>query len=142
MNYNNGKYDDIINLPHHVSKKHPQMSLEARSAQFAPFAALTGYDEKIKETSRLTNERIEIDDELKSALDIKLQLIREEISNKPKITINYFVPDLKKNGGSYKIVTGKVKRIDEYKKMIVLENELEIAINEIIDITGEIFKLD
>lgn len=68
--------------------------------------------------------------------------IRQRVSNKPKITINYFVPDLKKNGGSYKIVTGKVKRIDEYKKMIVLENELEIAINEIIDITGEIFKLD
>jgi len=136
-----GKYNDIINLSRPISKR-PKMTLEQRSAQFAPFAALTGYDEKIKETSRLTNERIEIDDELKSALDIKLQLIREEISNKPKITINYFVPDLKKNGGSYKIVTGKVKRIDEYKKMIVLENELEIAINEIIDITGEIFKLD
>lgn len=136
-----GKYNDIINLSRPISKR-PKMTLEQRSAQFAPFAALTGYDEKIKETSRLTNERIEIDDELKSALDIKLQLIREEISNKPKITINYFVPDLKKNGGNYKIVTDNVKRIDEYKKMIILENEIEIPISEIIDITGEMFKLD
>lgn len=136
-----GKYNDIINLSRPISKR-PRMTLEQRSAQFAPFAALTGYDEQVRETSRLTNEKIEIDDELKSALDIKLQLIREELSIKPKITINYFVPDLKKNGGSYKIVTSNVKRIDEYKKVIVLENELEIAISEIIDITGEMFKLD
>lgn len=136
-----GKYNDIINLSRPISKR-PRMTLEQRSAQFAPFAALTGYDEQVREISRLTNEKIEIDDELKSALDIKLQLIREELSIKPKITINYFVPDLKKNGGSYKIVTSNVKRIDEYKKVIVLENELEIAISEIIDITGEMFKLD
>lgn len=136
-----GKYDDIINLSRPISKR-PKMTLEQRSAQFAPFAALTGYDEKIKETSRLTNEKIEIDDELKSSLDNKLQLIREELSIKPKVTINYFVPDLKKNGGSYKIVTGNIKRIDEYKKIIVLENELEIAISDIIDITDEVSKID
>ena len=136
-----GKYDDIINLSRPISKR-PKMTLEQRSAQFAPFAALTGYDEKIKETSRLTNEKIEIDDELKSSLDNKLQLIREELSIKPKVTINYFVPDLKKNGGSYKIVTGNIKRIDEYKKIIILENELEIAISDIIDITDEVSKID
>lgn len=135
------KYDDIINLSRPISKR-PKMTLEQRSAQFAPFAALTGYDEKIKETSILTNEKIEIDDELKSALDNKLQLIREELSIKPKVTINYFVPDLKKNGGSYKIVTGNIKRIDEYKKIIILENELEIAISDIIDITDEVSKID
>lgn len=136
-----GKYDDIINLSRPISKR-PRMTLEQRSAQFAPFAALTGYDEKIKETSRLTNERIDIDDELKSALDIKLKLIIEKLSVKPKLTIDYFVPDLKKNGGSYKTVTGNVKKIDEYKKTIILENELEIPISEIIDITGDMFKSD
>lgn len=132
-----GKYDDIINLLRPVSKKN-KMTLEQRSAQFVPFAALTGYDEKIKETSRLTSEKIELDDELKLELDTKLQLIKKEISNKPKITINYFVPDQKKNGGSYKMVTGKIKRIDKYKKVIVLENDLEIEISDIIDITGRI----
>ena len=75
------QYDDIINLPHHVSKKHPQMSLYARSAQFAPFAALTGYEDAIKETSRETSEKIDIDDELKSILDSKLQIIMEQIKN-------------------------------------------------------------
>ena len=136
-----GKYDDIINLSRPISKR-PKMTLEQRSAQFAPFAALTGYDEQIKEKARLTNEKIELNDEIKSVLDIKLQLISKELSNKPKITIKYFVPDQKKNGGSYKIVTGIAKRIDEYKKIIVLENELKIAIAEIIDITGDIFKFD
>ena len=136
-----GKYDDIINLSRPISKK-TRMTLEQRSAQFAPFAALTGYDEKIKETSRLTNERIDIDDELKSALDIKLKFIIEKLSVKPKITIDYFVPDLKKSGGSYKTVTGNVKKIDEYKKTIILENEIEIPISEIIDITGNMFKVD
>ena len=69
------KYEDIINLPHHISNKHPQMTLEARAAQFAPFAALTGYDDEVKETTRLTNRRIELDEEAKSILDKKLQII-------------------------------------------------------------------
>lgn len=136
---NNGKYNDIINLPHYVSKKHTQMSLEARSAQFAPFAALTGYDDVIRETARLTSDRKELDEELKTILDFKLQIIQEHISMNPKITIRYFVPDLKKDGGSYKTVTGNVKSINKYKKLIILEKEIEIPILEIIEITGEIF---
>lgn len=136
---NNGKYDDIINLPHHVSKKHPQMSLEARSAQFAPFAALTGHNDAIKETGRLTNTRKEIDEEMKTILDGKLQIIKEQISTKPEITCTYFIPDLKKDGGTYVTVTGNVKKIDEYKQLIVLENKTEIPISEVIDIIGDIF---
>lgn len=131
---NNGKYDDIINLPHHVSKKHPRMSLEARAAQFAPFAALTGYDEVIRETARLTNKRIEINEELKAILDEKLLLIKEQKYTKPNINVTYFVPDSKKDGGKYVRVTGKVLKIDEYKQKIILENKIEIPISEIIEI--------
>jgi len=131
---NSDKYEDIINLPHHVSKKHPRMSLEARSAQFAPFAALTGYDEVIKETARLINQRIEINEELKAVLDEKLLLLKEQIHTKPNITVTYFVPDYKKDGGEYVTVTGKVFKIDEYKQKIILENKIEIPISEIVKI--------
>ena len=129
-----GKYDDIINLPHHISKKHPQMSLEARAAQFAPFAALTGYDDAVKETARLTNERIDLDEEAKMMLDAKLQVIREQLLEKPLVTITYFVPDAKKNGGKYVTTNGSVKKIDDYKHLIILDNSVEITIDEIIDI--------
>lgn len=129
-----GKYDDIIDLPHHISKKHPQMSLEARAAQFAPFAALTGYDDAVKETARLTNERIDLDDEAKMMLDAKLQVIREQLSEKPLVTIIYFVPDAKKDGGKYVTINGNVKKIDDYKHLIILDNSVEITIDEIIDI--------
>lgn len=131
---NNENYDDIINLPHHVSKKHPRMSLEARSAQFAPFAALTGYDEVIRETARLTNQRIEISEELKAILNEKLLLIKEQIHNKPNITVTYFVPDSKKDGGKYISVKGKVLKIDEYKQNIIFENKIKIPISDIIEI--------
>lgn len=139
---NSGKYNDIINLSHHISKKHPRMSLEARSAQFAPFAALTGYDDVIKETARLTSERIDIDEGVKSILNRKLHLIREQIYIKPEITVTYFVPDSKKDGGSYVMITGNVIKIDDYKQKIVLENKIEIPMSEIIKITGKIFKED
>lgn len=131
MNTTN-KYDDIINLPHHISKKHPQMSIEARSAQFAPFAALVGFDKEIQEVERLTSNRKDIDENLKEILDIKLQIIKEQINTKPLITITYFVTDLKKDGGSYITINGNAERIDEYKNTIILENKIEIPISEII----------
>lgn len=128
------KYDDIINLPHHISKKHPQMSMEARAAQFAPFAALTGYEDAVKETARTTTEKIELDEESKTILDAKLQIIVEQLINKPTISITYFVQDLKKEGGKYISIIGSVRKIDEYKQCIVLEDKTEIYINDIIDI--------
>ena len=139
--YNYGKYDDIINLSHHESKKYPRMSNEARAAQFAPFAALTGYDEVINETSRLTTKRKEINEELKEILDAKLQIIQDKVLANPKITFTYFVSDSKKDGGSYVTVIGKVIKIDEFSQKIILENRTEIPIPEIVDITGEIFKI-
>lgn len=130
-----GEYDDIINLPHHVSEKHPQMSLEARSAQFAPFAALTGYDEQVQETARLTNDRKELADGLKMILNEKIVKIKEKLVDMPEVIITYFIPDARKKGGKYVSVTGKVKKIDEFKHVIVFDNKKEIPIQEIIEIT-------
>lgn len=130
------KYRDIINLPHHVSLKHPQMSLEARSAQFASFAALTGYEDEVKETARLTEERIELDEELKEILDKKINSLKKQIKDSPRVTITYFVPDDKKEGGKYETITGKVKKIDCFNKEIILIGGEIVPIGEIIDITN------
>ena len=135
-----GKYDDIINLSRPVSKR-PKMTLEQRSAQFAPFAALTGYEGQVKETARLTDKRIEINEELKLLLNLKLQLIQEKIKEQPEITITYFIPDNKKEGGMYTTITNSVKKIDMYKNEIVLIDWNTISINEIIDINGEIYQM-
>ena len=128
-------YKDIINLPHHVSKKHPQMSLEARSAQFAPFAALVGYDALVHETARLTDDKIEIDEEEKEIIDSQLQLVKEQISDRPKVTITYFVKDTRKAGGEYVTAEANVKKIDDYKNSIVMENGLEIPIEDILKLS-------
>ena len=138
MKYDN-KYEDIINMPHHVSNKHSQMSLYARSAQFAPFAALTGYEDAINETARETNEKIEIDEELKIILDSKLQILTDRIKQKSEILFTYFIKDQKKEGGKYITITGIVKKIDVYEGSIYLMDNTNIPINDIIDISGEIF---
>lgn len=130
-------YNDIINLPHHVSKKHPQMSLEQRSAQFAPFAALTGYEGQINETARLTNCKIELDEEEKIILDSKIQIIKDKIKEFPEITITYFVPDLKKDGGEYIEAKGIVKKIDIYSQKIIFTDGLKVSIDDILDIESE-----
>ncbi len=135
------KYNDIINLPHHVSNTHPSMSVYARSAQFAPFAALKGYDDEIKETGRFTNKRIDIDEELKNELNIKLKIITKNIFDRPKLTFIYFIPDKRKDGGKYVKVKGSVKKIDEYKKIIVLEDNTKINIYDIVNIEGDIFNI-
>ena len=136
----NHQYDDIIYLPHHVSKKHPPMSIYARSAQFAPFAALTGYEDAVRETARETSEKIEIDDEVKKILDGKIQMLVEKLKTKPEISITYFVSDLKKDGGAYITVDGIIKKIDMYEQCIFLADNTEIPMNDIIDISGEIFE--
>ena len=137
----NHNYDDIIEMDHHISKKHPQMSLYARSAQFAPFAALTGYEDAVKETGREVGERIDIDDELKNILETKIQILTEKINKKVETTFTYFLTDLTKNGGEYISVTGIVKKIDSYNQKIILEDNTEIFVNDIIDISGELFNI-
>ena len=136
----NKNYDDIINLPNHISLKHPRMSIEARSAQFAPFAALTGYNDAVKETERLTDKRIEIDDNLKQILNNKLNYILENIDKKTLIIITYFIPDNKKDGGKYIEKTGIIKKVDIINQYIYLYDKTKIPIKEIINITGDIFE--
>jgi hypothetical protein len=129
-----GKYDDIINLPHHVSKTHSPMKAIDRAAQFSPFAALTGHDSAVKETARLTYNRIELDEYMKISINNKLQIIEEDLENFPEIQITYFQPDLKKKGGSYVTSIGAVKKIDEFKRVIIMTNGTVILIDEIISI--------
>lgn len=126
------KYDDIINLPHHVSKYYPRMSLEARSAQFAPYDALEGYSDGVRETERTTDKKIILDEEKKEILNSKLNIIKN--SSDIEVTITYFVKDLKKEGGCYKNKTGYVKKIDIYNQVIIMSDNTKISINEIIDI--------
>ncbi|MBP3544032.1 MAG: hypothetical protein J6J86_07365 [Lachnospiraceae bacterium] len=128
------RYDDIINMPHHVSKKHPQMPLADRAAQFSPFAALTGYEAAIAETARVTEERLELSENSREELNVQLQLLKERLPEKPVVEITYFVPDERKAGGSYETVTGVVKKIDEYGQRIVLENGVSVKMGEVVNI--------
>ena len=128
-------YDDIINMPHYVSKIRKPMSLQNRSAQFAPFSALTGYDEKIREVARETSKKIELDDGIKLMLNEKLCLIKNDIKLRPKVTITYFVRDNRKeNRGRYKTITLNVKVVDEVYKRIILVDNTIISFDNIIDI--------
>ena len=135
----NGKYDEIMGLPHHVSKTRPQMPMSDRAAQFAPFAALTGYDAAIKETGRLTDERIELDVEALSALDMKYQLLMEALDEAPEVTITYFQPDERKAGGKYVSATGAVKKVDDFERRITMRDGTRIPMDDVLSIDGELF---
>lgn len=113
------KYDDIIHLPHHVSKKHPRMSLLNRAAQFSPFAALTGHGAAIRETARLTDTFIELDEDQKEKLNEQLQKLRKAPEQNPEVMVTYFQPDQQKNGGTYVTIRGIIKKLDEYGRRIL-----------------------
>ena len=126
-------YSDIINLPHHVSHNHPQMPMEARAAQFAPFAALTGYDAVIHETARQTDKQVELEEYDNERLNRKFAELVTILDNHPEITLSYFLPDKSKDGGTYATVTGHIKKIDTYEQFLEMENGLLIPISNIID---------
>lgn len=142
MNNNKDNYDDIINLEHYTSKVHPRMSMESRAAQFAPFSALTGYEESVKETARLTDEKIEIDDGLKEMLNNRLLIIEEKLKSNPLVTITYFVPDKKKRGGKYITSDVYIKKIDNIELKIITKENITIGINEIINISSNDIKFN
>ncbi len=129
------RYDDIIELPHHVSRKHPQMPLLDRAAQFAPFAALTGHEAAIRETARLTEEEIELDENSKELLDLRLQQLQEHLPEQPSVTVTYFKPDEKKSGGAYETVTGKVKKVDGYTGELVFTDGRRIVLGTVVELT-------
>jgi hypothetical protein len=134
-----GAYDDIIDLPHHVSATRPPMAAMDRAAQFSPFAALTGYDAAIRETARLTDERMELDESAKEALNDRLKIIEDRMKEHPEIAITYFQPDAKKDGGAYATAVGTAKKIDEYERIVVMTDGTSIFIDDIISIEGQIF---
>ena len=129
-----GKYDDIIHLPHHVSRKHPRMSNHDRAAQFSPYAALTGFEAKINETARLTDRKLELDDYAKAQLDAKLQELRAKLSQKPPVRLTYFKADERKEGGAYVQITALVRKIDPYERCLHLFNEETIPIDDIYEL--------
>ena len=139
-NANNHQYDDIIDLPHHVSATRPRMSMIDRAAQFSPFAALTGYDAAIKETDRLTDERIELSEESRAVLDRKQQLLLDNLADRPVISVTYFVPDERKSGGAYITVAGRVKKVDDYQRLLLLTDGTKIPLDEILDMESELFR--
>ena len=132
-------YEDIVNLPPHISKKHPQPTMLERAARFAPFAAITGYEEMVLEEARVTEERIELDDGTLAMLNEKLNIIHDSLDSEPVIQITYFEPDKKKSGGAYISVTGTVKRIDEYERLVIMSDGKKIRIDEIFGLEGKLF---
>lgn len=137
------EYDDIIYLPHPVSATHPQMSRMNRAAQFSPFAALTGYGDAVQETARLTDAKIELDDSRREELDRRLQILAagtEQSTEPPCVTVTYFSPDDRKEGGSYRTQTGIVKKIDSFAHVLVLEDGTRIPMENLTELTGDWFE--
>ena len=135
----NSPYADIIHLPHHVSQNHPQMPMLDRAAQFAPFAALTGYDDSIAEAGRLTTERRELSEQEQAELNRRFNFLLEQLKSKPVGDIVHFVPDERKSGGEYQSVTGSIKTISLPERMITLNSGQVIHFDDILDITGTVF---
>ena len=132
-------YDDIINLPHHTSRKHPRMPIKDRAAQFAPFAALTGHEAAIRETARLTDEREILSDEAIAVLNEKLKIISKNPGTGQTVKITYFVPDARKAGGAYVTHSGSVRKIDLYEHILIMTDGTVIPVGQISRIDGELF---
>lgn len=134
-----GPYDDLLDLPHPTSARHPRMPAIDRAAQFSPFAALTGYEAVIRETARLTDRRIELDEDAKSALDRKLRIAADRLDERPPVTITYFQADKTKPGGRCETIEGVIRRIDDYRRVIVLLDGRQIAIDDLVALEGALF---
>lgn len=132
-------YADIINLPHHELKTRQRMPIINRAASFSPFAALTGYDDAVKETARLTSEQIELDEGAKEILNDKLRIAADKADQEPEIKVTYFLPDKKKDGGAYITIKAVIKRIDEYERLVVFTDKSTIPIDDIYEIEGDIY---
>lgn len=121
-----------MELPHHVSSKHPQMPMSDRAAQFSPFAALVGYDAAIKEADRLTDERIEPEEDRLNELNMRFRIIKEHLADEPEVCISYFEPDERKAGGSYLEISGAVKKIDDFERTLTMKDGTKISIDDIL----------
>lgn len=135
MNKKQDDYSDMLYMPHPTSLTHPRMSRIDRAAQFSPFAALVGYDAAVEEAARETEDKICLDEDRKAELDMRLQILLSHISEHPQASITYFLPDSRKEGGSYPTITGALKRIDLLTRLITLMDGTLIPIDSIVDVT-------
>ena len=126
-----GPYDDILNLPHPTSKNHPQMSVRERAAQFSPFAALTGHAAAIAETARLTDRKLELEEDAKAELDRRQAILLARVGERPEVTVTWFQPDERKEGGAYVTITGRLKKLDEVHRALVLTDGTEIPLDDV-----------
>lgn len=134
-------YDDLLNLPHHTSAVQPAMPIQNRAAQFAPFAALVGYDALIRETARLTDQKAELDESVKAELNEKLRLLLELLPQQPEVTITYFQPDSKKAGGAYRMVTDNVRKYRSIDNMLIMMDGTQIPVKEMVSLEGPCFSI-
>ena len=135
-----GPYDDIINLPHPTSQRHPRMPIRDRAAIFSPFAALSGHGAAIAETARLTEHRIELDEDTRAELDRKQAILLEHLDEQPEVTITWFQPDEKKDGGAYLTATGRLKKFLELERLLVLADGAEIPLEDVVALESGIFQ--
>ena len=135
-----GPYDDIINLPHPTSKRHPRMPVRDRAAIFSPFAALSGHGAAIAETARLTDRRIELDEDTRAELDRRQAILLEHIDEQPEVTITWFQPDEKKDGGVYLTTTGRLKKLRELERILILTDGTEIPLKDVVALESGIFQ--
>lgn len=133
-------YDDILHLPHPTSKNHPRMSIQERAAQFSPFAALTGHAAAIAETARLTDRKMELDEDTRAELDRRQAILLEHISERPEVTITWFRPDERKEGGAYVTTTGRLKKIDQVERILVLMDGTNIPLEDVAALESDCFQ--
>jgi len=135
-----GPYDDILHLPHPTSTKHPRMPLADRAAQFSAFRALSGHEDAIGETERLTDRRIELSEEAKAELDMKQQLLADAAATRPEVSVTWFKPDERKEGGAYVTTTGRLKKIVEYARALVMTDGSVIPLDDVLELESESFR--
>ena len=135
-----GKYDDILYLPHPTSVRHPRMPISERAAIFSPFAALTGHAGAIAETARLTDQKMELDEDTKAELDRRQAVLLEHISEQPEITVTWFQPDERKDGGVYLTATGRLKKLDAIQRVLALTDGTKIPLDDVAEIESSWFQ--
>lgn len=134
-----GPYDDIIHLSHPTSKNRPRMSIHDRAAQLSPFAALSGHAAAIAETARLTDRKLELDEDTKAELDRRQAILLEHISERPEITVTWFRPDERKEGGAYITTTGRLKKLDEAERILILTDDTRIPLEAVVSLESDSF---
>lgn len=134
-----GPYDDIIHLSHPTSARHPRMPVSDRAAIFSPFAALTGHAAAIHETARLTDQKIELDEDTKAVLDLKQQILADKIDERPEISVVWFRPDEKKDGGQYVTTVGQLKKVDDIERVLRLADGTTIPLDDVLELRSDCF---